>query len=306
MGQLRNGMRALTLDTSSPAVTVTKLNLLLENYVDVPFATLAYLAIDPETRAVTLASAGHPPPLVVGPAGTTSYLEGQGGLPLGVDGDTVYTEHTTVLGPGSIVVLYTDGLVERRGRSIDDGLADLARAAARAPRTPDAFVDALVRDLLRGEDRFDDVAVLAVFLDPTLLAPLELSIPAEPDSLPYLRAELERWLEGAAVPDVDARDILLATWEAGANAIEHAGATSGSLVRVDVTLSGDRVRIGVADSGQWKEPRERQDRGLGLRLIESLMASVDVERSASGTRVVMERPLTRGPARGHAAASAEH
>lgn len=306
MAQLRNGMRALTLDTSSPAATIMKLNLLLENYIDVPFATLVYVALDPATHAVTLASAGHPPPLVVGPDGRTSFLESSGGLPLGVDVATEYTDTTTVLEPGSIVVLYTDGLVERRGSSIDDGLDDLARAAERAPRTPEGFVDALVRDILGAGERFDDVAVLAVFVDPTLLAPLDLAIPAEPQSLPYLRTELERWLAGAAVPDVDARDILLATWEAGANAIEHAEAGSGALVRVEVTLSGDRVRIRVADTGRWKEPREREDRGLGLRLIESLMASVDVERGANGTNVVMERPLTRGPALGHAAHPAEH
>ena len=112
-----------------------------------------------------------------------------------------------------------------------------------------------------------------------LLAPLELTLPADPDALPYLRQELERWLDSAAVPELDARDILLATWEAGANAIEHADAGDGAVVRVDAALSGDRVRIGVVDRGRWKEPEVRHDRGLGLRLIESLMATVDVERS---------------------------
>ncbi len=306
MAQLRNGMRALTLDVLTPAQTVTKLNLLLENYIDVPFATLAYLALDPETLMVTLASAGHPPPLVVLPDGRTRFIEGDGGLPLGVDTDFEYTEHTTVLEPGSIIVLYTDGLVERRGLSIDDGLARLANAAGRAPHEPDAFVDALVGELLGAEARQDDVALLAVLLDPALLAPLELTIPADPDALPYLRQELERWLDSAAVPDVDARDILLATWEAGANAIEHADAGDGAVVRVDAALSGDRVRIGVIDRGRWKEPEVRHDRGLGLRLIESLMASVDVERSPSGTRVVMERPLTREPARSHGTHPADH
>ena len=306
MAQLRNGMRALTLDVLTPAQTVTKLNLLLENYIDVPFATLAYLALDPETLMVTLTSAGHPPPLVVSPDGGTRFLEGDGGLPLGVDTGFEYAEHTTVLEPGSIIVLYTDGLVERRGRSIDDGLARLANAAGRAPHEPDAFVDALVGELLGAGARHDDVALLAVLLDPALLAPLELTIPADPDALPFLRKELERWLDSAAVPDVDARDILLATWEAGANAIEHADAGDGAVVRVDAALSGDRVRIGVVDRGRWKEPEVRHDRGLGLRLIESLMASVDVERSPSGTRVVMERPLTREPARSHGTHPAEH
>jgi GAF domain-containing protein/anti-sigma regulatory factor (Ser/Thr protein kinase) len=305
MAQLRNGMRALTLDDLTPAETVTKLNLLLENYIDVPFATLAYLALDPETHEVTMTSAGHPPPLVVMPGGETWYLEGDGGLPLGVTTDVSYTEHTAQLTAGAIVVLYTDGLVERRGHSIDEGLTRLAEAASRAPREPDAFVDALIADLLGGEALQDDVALLAVVLDPALLAPLELTFPADADSLPQLRRELERWLESAAVPDIDARDILLATWEAGANAIEHSGASDGAVVRVDAALSGDRIRIGVVDRGRWKEPEVRHDRGLGLRLIEALMTNVDVERTPGGTRVVMERPLTREPARGHGTHSAE-
>ncbi len=305
MAQLRNGMRALTLDALTPAETVTKLNLLLENYIDVPFATLAYLALDPATHEVTMTSAGHPPPLIVAPDGETWYLEGDGGLPLGVTTDVSYTEHTAQLAAGTIVVLYTDGLVERRGHSIDEGLTRLAEAASRAPREPDAFVDAVIANLLGGEALQDDVALLAVVLDPVLLAPLELTFPADPDSLPQLRRELERWLESAAVPDVDARDILLATWEAGANAIEHARAGEGAVVRVDAALSGDRIRIGVIDRGRWKEPEVRQDRGLGLRLIEALMTNVDVERTPGGTRVVMERPLTREPARGHGTHPAE-
>jgi anti-sigma regulatory factor (Ser/Thr protein kinase) len=136
-------------------------------------------------------------------------------------------------------------------------------------------------------------------LDPARLLPLELTVPAAPESLPVLRAELERWLDAAAVPDVDARDIVLATWEAGANAIEHAGGGEDAVVRVDAVLSGDRVRIGVVDRGGWKEPEVRHDRGLGLRLIEALMTSVDVDRGPEGTRVVMERPLTREPARSY-------
>ncbi|HET9243409.1 MAG TPA: SpoIIE family protein phosphatase [Gaiella sp.] len=306
MAQLRNGMRALSLDASSPAETMTKLNLLLENYIDVPFATLVYVALDPDTLAATITSAGHPPPLVVEPSGRTMFLEGAGGLPLGVDVTADYEEQEATLEPGSILVLYTDGLVERRGRSIDDGLMQLARAAERAPRDPDAFVDAIVGELLGADARHDDVALLAIFLDPALLAPLRVTIPADPDSLPYLRDELIRWLELAAVSGGDARDIVLATWEAGANAIEHADAGQGALVTVDAALSGDRVRVGVVDRGRWKEPSPRQDRGLGLRLIEALMTSVDVQRRPDGTRIVMERPLTREPARSHGAHPAEH
>jgi anti-sigma regulatory factor (Ser/Thr protein kinase) len=120
-----------------------------------------------------------------------------------------------------------------------------------------------------------------------------LTLPAEPESLSILRAELAQWLEHAAVPEVDARDVVLASWEAGANAIEHANAPAGATFRLDAALTGDRVRVEVADSGRWKEPQARADRGLGMRMIEGLMTSVDVDRRETGTRIVMERPVTR-------------
>ena len=148
MAQLRNGMRALTLDRRTPGETVTKLNLLLASYTDVPFATLAYVTLDPRTLATTITLAGHPPPLVVDPEGTVRFLEGPGGLPLGADPAATYTEWHTTLERGATVVLYTDGLVERPDRPIDEGLDLLAEAAARAPREPDELIDAVVEELL--------------------------------------------------------------------------------------------------------------------------------------------------------------
>jgi len=299
MAQLRNGMRALTLDRRTPGETVTKLNLLLASYTDVPFATLAYVTLDPRTLAATITLAGHPPPLVVDPEGGARFLEGPGGLPLGADPAASYTEWRTTLEPGATIVLYTDGLVERPNRSIDEGLDLLARAAGRAPREPDEFIDAVVEELLGHGARRDDVALLAIRLNAVPLAPLALTLPADAESLKVMRAELERWLADASVPDHDARDVVLASWEAGANAIEHAEAPEGASFHLDAVLAGDRIRVEVADEGRWKEPSPRENRGLGLRLIEALMTSVDVDRRESGTRVVMERPLSREPARSH-------
>ena len=71
------------------------------------------------------------------------------------------------------------------------------------------------------------MALLVIRLDAVPLEPLVLTLPAEPESLQKLRTELAQWLEHAAVPDVDARDVVLASWEAGANAIEHADAPAG-------------------------------------------------------------------------------
>ena len=149
------------------------------------------------------------------------------------------------------------------------------------------------------------MAVLAVKLDDALLRPLDLVLPAEPSTLPVLRRELERWLERAAIPQTDARDVVLATWEAGTNAIEHAQDASDELVRVHAELIGDRLHVEVADSGRWKPPESRPDRGLGLQLIEALMTFVDIDRSATGTRVVMERSLTRERVGGNGVAARE-
>jgi GAF domain-containing protein/anti-sigma regulatory factor (Ser/Thr protein kinase) len=297
MAQLRNGMRALTLDRRTPGETVTKLNLLLASYTDVPFATLAYVTLDPRTLGATITLAGHPPPLVVSPDGSVRFLEGPGGLPLGADPDASYSEWRTTLEGGATVVLYTDGLVERPDRSIDEGLDLLAKAAGRAPSEPDEFIDAIVDELLGPGARGDDVALLAIRLDAVRLAPLTLTLPVDTESLKTMRTELERWLADASVPDHDARDVVLASWEAGANAIEHARAPEGSSFHLDAVLAGDRIRVEVADEGRWKEPSPSEDRGLGLRLIEALMSSVDVDRRPNGTRIVMERPLTREPAR---------
>jgi anti-sigma regulatory factor (Ser/Thr protein kinase) len=152
----------------------------------------------------------------------------------------------------------------------------------------------------------DDVAVLAVKLDEALLRPLDLLLPAESEALPVLRRELERWLERAAIPQTDARDVVLATWEAGTNAIEHAQDASDQLVRVHAELIGDRLHVEVADTGRWKTPEARPDRGLGLQLIEALMTFVDIDRSETGTRVVMERSLTRERVGGHEVGAREH
>jgi serine phosphatase RsbU (regulator of sigma subunit)/transcriptional regulator with GAF, ATPase, and Fis domain/anti-sigma regulatory factor (Ser/Thr protein kinase) len=290
MAQLRNGMRALALEDARPESTVTRINRLLDGITDTPFATLAYLTLDPRTFEATIVSAGHLPPLVVGPKGETGFLGAGQNLPLGVDATLEYQGSSTMLVPGSIVVLYTDGLVERHGRSIDDGLDRLADTARAAGRDPERLADTLVETLVGEGARHDDVAVLVVALAETPLPDLSLALPPVSGSLETLRVELGHWLTRAAIPQRDARDILLAAWEAGANAIEHADGRGD--VTVHATLLGDRVRIDIRDCGPWKETPTDEDRGFGLRLIQALTTTTEIDRSAAGTRVSFERSVT--------------
>ena len=291
MGQLRNALRAYAFEHHPPAAALEQLNRLAWRHDGVVMATLIYLVLDPASGHVRLASAGHLPPLKTGPDGETVYLEEGRSLPLGVARETLYTEAEYVLEPGSSLLLYTDGLIEKRSAPIDHGLEQLARSVRAAPRHD---LEALCESLLApASGAEDDVALLA--LRSVALAPerLELTLPAEPLELGSLRRALRRWLAECEASDSESYDIILACNEACANAIEHAYGPGDALVEINAALSGDEVAITVRDSGRWREARG-DNRGRGLTLMETLMDSVNIVTAAdTGTQVSMTRALAR-------------
>ena len=129
MSQLRNALRAYAFEQHPPGAALEHLNSLAWRREGVVMATLIYLVLDPGSGHVRLSSAGHPPPLQARPDGTTVYLEEGRSLPLGVARQTRYGEAEYLLEPGSTLLLYTDGLIEKRSTPIDDGL----RATRRRP-----------------------------------------------------------------------------------------------------------------------------------------------------------------------------
>ena len=126
MGQLRNALRAYARDGRQPDAILGQLNDLLVE-VDSPdhMATLVFGIFDPGTGELTLANAGHLPPLVCRADGTSEYLQCAPGLPLGALADTGYTNTTYTIEPGTTLLFYTDGLVEGRQLPLDDGLERL-------------------------------------------------------------------------------------------------------------------------------------------------------------------------------------
>jgi anti-sigma regulatory factor (Ser/Thr protein kinase) len=288
MAQLRNALRAYALEGFGPAATLERLNRLAQ-ISGAQFATLLVVELDPAGERCRVAVAGHPPLLVIAPGGKAEYLHGPGALPLGVVDEVNYREVELPVEPGSTLVLYTDGLVESRRSSLDHGLARLLDSANEFDGSVDALVDHLLASLL--DERQDDVALLAVRLQPAPAEALDLQVPSELDALPSVREELRRWLERVGVSPDEAHDICLASWEACANAVEHAQHPSEPLVDVLAEGDGDEVRIRVRDYGRWRPPRARPDRGLGLRLIEGLMDELDITPSSTGTVVRMRRRL---------------
>jgi serine phosphatase RsbU (regulator of sigma subunit) len=167
MGQLRSAGRGWLVEGHGPGAVLDRLNRLMRATMPDEVATLALAALDTESSRLVLSLAGHLPPVHVRADGRTELLWGRPGPPLGVAAATAYDELQVQLDPGDTVVLYTDGLVERRDEPIDVGLERLAGAAgAGALLDPDALVDALLDTALAPADRFDDICVLAVRLVP--------------------------------------------------------------------------------------------------------------------------------------------
>lgn len=292
MAQLRNALRAFALDQMKPAPTMARLNRLAEEMSESPFATVLYAVLDPDTGVCRFTSAGHPPPLLVHPDGQAEYLEGGRGLPLGTGPDVRYRQHVFELPVGATLILYTDGLVERRTEPIDEGLERLRRAAEEASGEPERIVEHVIERLVGNEGRRDDIAVLAARLLAVAPKPLDLHLPSGPRSLDLVRDALRVWLQRAPVSQLEAHEIVLATWEACANAVEHPDRlTENGSFRVLAELKDTSVLVTVRDSGRWLEEAERLDRGLGLQLIRSVMSSVEIDLSEEGTLVRLEKEL---------------
>ncbi|WP_219416925.1 SpoIIE family protein phosphatase [Pseudonocardia nigra] len=166
MGQLRSALAAYLLEGHTPARALEHLNHFTSRIDGARGSTTTVMVLDTSTGRLRWACAGHLPPLVVEPRGTPRYLEAGRGPCLAVFDDPPFHEGQIHLTPGSSVLLYTDGLVERRGETIDDGLDRLAAAAAQlTPAAPDLIIDEIMVRMLTGQDRADDTAVIIARLD---------------------------------------------------------------------------------------------------------------------------------------------
>ncbi len=292
LGALRSAIRAYALEGHGPAQIADRLNqFVLAEHTREHMATLVLAVFDPVDAELAWVNAGHPPPLTLSADGSPRFLDGARSVPLGVLPFPGYEEERVTLEAGGALVLYTDGLVERRAEHLDLGLDRIAVAAADGPLEPEALCDRLLQTALPGGAKSDDVALLALCHVP-LGTRLALDLPSEPSALRSLRALLRRWLEQAAASDVDVHAIVMACSEACTNAIEHAGAAPDEMIAFEAVLDDGDVAVTVRDRGHWREGRPPSEQGRGLELIDALMDDVRVETSPGGTTVRLLRHLT--------------
>ncbi len=293
MGQLRSALAALALSADVPARVLDGLERFVRQVEGARLATVAYAVLDPVGGTLRYACAGHPPPLVLGPDGTAEFLEGGRSpllcaLPFGSTGPRA--EGSAVLVPGARLLLYSDGLVERRRESLTVGLRRLAQQAAEVGDGP-GWSDELVRRMLVGAGD-DDVALLTATYEPVF----STRLPARPERLAGLRREMRGWLAAVGVGPDDTADILLACGEAVANAVEHAFPGVAGELAVELRVAaGWELTLRVTDTGQWRLVPTPGDRGRGLPVMRAVMDSIGVDSGMDGTVVTMRRRLA-GPA----------
>jgi PAS domain S-box-containing protein len=294
MGQLRHAARAYALEGHSPPAVLDRLDRLVRSLPGAQMATLLYLVVDPDLRTVRFASAGHVPPLVVSPDGEARFLDGAPNPPLGVFDSSGHEELTASLEPGSTIVLYTDGLVEQRGVSIDAGLEAL-RQAARHPGDPVELCDHLVDSMLAIHPPHDDIAVLALQALPLRAEPLRLEVSTDPMRLRDVRRHLAGWLRRSGASEEDVEIAQMACHEACSNAIEHGYAFGEGSFTIEGHMENGKVVLEVSDSGTWIDRPEGglPHRGRGIALMEALMDAVQLSHDGAGTRVRMERGVAR-------------
>ncbi|MFF9194213.1 SpoIIE family protein phosphatase [Streptomyces sp. NPDC014779] len=297
MGQLRIVLRAYAAEGHTPATVMARASVFLHELDTERFATCTYAEADPATGLVQIVRAGHVDPMVRDPGGGARRLPVEGGLPLGLSaefGRLDYPVTAVELDPGQTLLLYTDGLVEKPGADLDEGLEWLTSLVRRGPRDLDLLADRLC-DVVDERGGEDDVAVLLLRREgdrsPQSGGRLQQHVGQnDPEALSsarhMIRAAVRAWGAGGRSDEIE-----LVADELMTNALMH---TDGGAVVTLRMLAGPehRLRVEVEDrSSALPRRREAGDAGVsgrGLLLVERLSDRWGVEPRGGGKCVWCE------------------
>lgn len=292
MSELRSAVAATAMTGLKPAEVLSAVDLYAATVEGARCATVAFAVVDIDSATVSYSCAGHPYPMLVPVDGEPRFLEEGRHTPMAVTRiPSARTTATVKLPPGGMLVLYTDGLVERPGESLDDGFARLRAAVADCAALPVGEVcDRLLTRLEPPGGYIDDVVVLAVRPAHASERSFTTVLPAEPTHLAGTRDKMRRWLAPLGIAPDREYEVLVAVGEALTNAIEH-GSDSNPRKRVEIEafLAGPSLRVTVTDSGQWKSDSAAShrdtNRGMGLTLMNAFADRVSTDRTPTGTRI---------------------
>jgi len=311
MGQLRAVLAELLAAEADLGRVLARADAFAARTPALRAATLALAVLDPASGTLRYTTCGHPPPLVIGTDGTARYLEGTRTGPLGTGTPPILA--AGALAPGELVLLYSDGLIERPNRTIAQGMSELAVVAGDAaanrglarrsleqgadPAAAERVCQLTVERLTRTGHEDDITALAAQWLAEPVPA-LHLELPSERPSLTTARDAFATWLSRLDVAADDADALHLAMVEVVTNAIEHAYPREApGTIGLDARLGEDGyVECLVADRGAWRPPDPADaDRGHGLMVAGQVVDNLVVSHSAGiqGTMVALRHRLRR-------------
>ncbi len=160
MGRMRSALRAYALEYTDPAEVLARLDRKMQHFEPSALATVLYAVFDPGLTRMRVSSAGHLPPVIATGHGPAELADFSPDLLIGMDTRVPRRTATIPVSPGTVLAFYTDGLVERRDRPLDDGLTALC--AAVRPAHPDAVCISVMGALVGAEEPSDDVALLVL------------------------------------------------------------------------------------------------------------------------------------------------
>ncbi|WP_433500284.1 ATP-binding SpoIIE family protein phosphatase [Sphaerimonospora sp. CA-214678] len=264
MGQLRTAARTLASLDLPPDEVLFRLNLMSQDLDPTQIATCIYAVYDPVTRGCALSRAGHMPPVLLHPDRSTEIIDLPPGLPLGIGTDPLETRELT-LPAGSVLALYTDGLVESRERDLDAGIMTLRRLLARPVDDLEDMCDVTISGQRPGHER-DDIALLVARvrnLDPDEIASCPL--PSDPRFVAHARRFVRDTLAAWGLAGmVDSTQLIVS--ELVTNALKHGWPP------IELRLLRGRTLVCEVVDGSETTPTPRmpapdEDTGRGLQLI---------------------------------------
>lgn len=289
MSTVRLLIRATALEELTPSRVLSRANQLLLN--DKPaMVTALFGVLDTEELTFTCSIAGHPPPLVVSPEGEIST-----GVPvappLGIATDAVFPEQTLMLPLGSLLVLYTDGLIEaKRDRpNAEEAFATVLQTVAGLHEVNPA--EAIAARWIDAPPS-DDVAILTVRAAARPLLELDITLPAQPNNGRIFRQALRRFYLAAGLSEDKISLLQVAIGEAITNSIQHAYGVRAGAVRVRGRIESGNLVVEISDTGRWRGEHE-DGGGYGLQILKGIVPDVAISADENGTVVRLTQPIGR-------------
>jgi PAS domain S-box-containing protein len=285
MSTLRQSLRSLAFECPEPWLVLEGINRILQCEQNETLATALFARFDPRTLRLEYASAGHPAPILMDGRNAPRVLPA-GGTPLGIlalGGEIA--RHTVDLEHGSILLFYTDGLIEfsRDVMREEERLLRVMSELSPHDRNP---AGAVVNAMLANSLQSDDIAVLTLQTEEHPLHEIDVSLPCVPSSSPIVRRLMRRFARAHALDDNECFRLLTACGEAIANAAEYAYDESSHALRVTTERRAGVIEVMICDGGgKRRAPEQDLDRGRGLLLMRALSNDVRIEKERGGTTV---------------------